>query len=103
MGALVAMMTTVSFYTLKGYTPTFGREVLHLTRVESLAVTFFVACASFVWLPLSGAVSDRLGRLPVLLTCTLLAVLTAYPAMTWLAAGPSFEKLLIVDLRLSVL
>ncbi|RAU47935.1 MULTISPECIES: tricarballylate/proton symporter TcuC [unclassified Pseudomonas] len=103
MGALVAMMTTVSFYTLNGYTPTFGREVLHLTRFESLAVTFFVACANFVWLPLGGAVSDRLGRLPVLLTCTLLAVLTAYPAMTWLAAGPSFEKLLIVELWLSVL
>lgn len=103
MGALVAMMTTVSFYTLNGYTPTFGREVLHLTRFESLAVTFFVACANFVWLPLGGAVSDRLGRMPVLLTCTLLAVLTAYPAMRWLAAAPSFEKLLIVELWLSVL
>lgn len=103
MGALVAMMTTVSFYTLNGYTPTFGREVLHLTRFESLAVTFFVACANFVWLPLGGAVSDRLGRLPVLLTCTLLAAFTAYPAMTWLVAGPTFEKLLIVELWLSVL
>lgn len=103
MGALVAVMTTVSFYTLNGYTPTFGREVLHLTRSESLAVTFFVACANFVWLPLGGAVTDRLGRLPVLLTCTSLAVFTAYPAMTWLVAGPTFEKLLIVELWLSVL
>jgi MFS family permease len=103
LGAFVAGMTTVSFYTLNGYTPTFGREVLHLTRLDSLLVTLFVACANFVWLPLGGAVSDRLGRLPVLLTCTMLAVLTAYPAMAWLVAAPSFAKLLLVELWLSVL
>lgn len=103
LGAFVAVMTTVSFYTLNGYTPTFGREVLHLTRLESLLVTFFVACANFVWLPLGGAVSDRLGRLPVLLTCTLLAVLTAYPTMAWLVVAPSFAKLLLVELWLSLL
>lgn len=103
LGALVALMTTVSFYTLNSYTPTFGREVLHLTRLESLLVTFFVACASFVALPLGGALSDRIGRVPILLTCSLLAALSAYPTMAWLVVAPSFAKLLLVELWLSML
>jgi len=96
-------MTTVSFYTLNSYTPTFGREVLHLTRLESLLVTFIVACSNFVTLPLSGALSDRIGRVPILLTCSLLAALTAYPTMAWLVAAPSFAKLLLVELWLAML
>ena len=102
-GALVAVMTTVSFYMLNAYTPTFGREVLHLTRLDSLLVTLVVAAANFIWLPLGGALSDRIGRMPILLACTGGAVLTAYPAMLWLVSDPSFIRLLIVELWLSVL
>jgi MFS family permease len=50
-----------------------------------------------------GAVSDRVGRRPILIVCTALAVLTAYPAMAWLAAAPSVPRLLAVELWLSAL
>ena len=103
LGAIVALMTTVSFYTLTSYTPTFGREVLHLTRLESLLVTLYVACVNFVALPLGGTLSDRIGRVPILLTCSLLAALTAYPTMAWLVVAPNFAKLLLVELWLAVL
>jgi MFS family permease len=42
-----------------------------------------------------------LGRKPLLIAFTLLALLTAYPAMLWLTAAPSFVRLLLVLLWLS--
>ncbi len=48
-----------------------------------------------------GALSDRVGRRPLLVSCTVLALLTAYPALLWLVANPSFSKLLIVELWFS--
>jgi MFS family permease len=48
-----------------------------------------------------GALSDRIGRRPLLFGCTLLMLFTAYPAMLWLARDPSFARLLTVELWLS--
>src|SRR4051794_3581151 len=40
-GMLLVAMTTVSFYLITVYTPTFGKTVLHLSTRDSLLVTFF--------------------------------------------------------------
>ncbi len=102
-GFLLVTMTTVSFYTITAYTPTFGREVLRLGGSAGLAVTLCVGLSNLLWLPVMGALSDRVGRRPILLACTAAALLTAYPAMAWLAASPSFARLLAVELWLSFL
>ncbi len=102
LGLVMVLMTTVSFYTITAYTPSFGR-LLRLPDGENLAVTAGVGLSNLVWLPLMGAVSDRIGRRPILIACTALAVLTAYPAMAWLAAAPSVPRLLAVELWLSAL
>jgi MHS family citrate/tricarballylate:H+ symporter-like MFS transporter len=52
-------------------------------------------------LPIGGAISDRVGRKPVLLTIAVLAFVTAYPALAWLVAAPTFAKMLAVDLLFS--
>jgi MFS transporter, MHS family, citrate/tricarballylate:H+ symporter len=102
-GTLLVVMTTVSFYLITVYTPTFGRSVLKLTSADSLIVTFAVGVSNLIWLPLWGAVSDRIGRKPVLLGFTILTILTAYPALSWLVAEPSFERMLAAELWLSFL
>ncbi|VTU27372.1 Proline porter II [Variovorax sp. PBL-H6] len=102
-GMLLVAMTTATFYLITVYTPTFGRTVLHLSAKDSLLVTLLVAVSNFFWLPVGGAVSDRIGRKPMLIAMSVLAVLTAYPAMSWLAAAPSFGRLLDVLLWLSFL
>jgi MFS transporter, MHS family, citrate/tricarballylate:H+ symporter len=102
-GMLLVVMTTVSFYLITVYTPTFGKNVLKLSEVDSLIVTFCVALSNLFWLPVMGAVSDRIGRRPVLMAFTLLTILTAYPAITWLVNGPTFQKMLMVELWLSFL
>jgi MHS family citrate/tricarballylate:H+ symporter-like MFS transporter len=100
-GMMMVVMTTVSFYLITVYTPTFGKNVLKLTASESLITTFCVGLSNFIWLPIMGAVSDKVGRRPVLVIFTLLAILTAYPVMTWLVANISFQNLLITELWLS--
>jgi metabolite-proton symporter len=100
-GVLLVTMTTVSFYTITAYTPTFGQKVLNLSAGDSLVVTLCVGLSNLLWLPVMGALSDRIGRRPILVACTGLALLTAYPVMAWLVAAPSFGALLAVQLWLS--
>lgn len=102
-GTLMVVMTTVSFYLITAYTPTFGKSVLHLSDMDSLIVTLCVGASNFFWLPVMGALSDRVGRRPLLLAATVLALLTAYPTLSWLVAEPSFARLLTVELWLSFL
>src|SRR6202047_2048950 len=100
-GTFMVTMTTVSFYMITAYTPTFGNSVLHLASIDSLIVTLCVGASNLFWLPIMGALSDRIGRPPLLLGCTILMLITAYPAMLWLVKEPSFARLLTVELWLS--
>jgi MFS family permease len=102
-GVMMVIMTTVSFYTITAYTPTFGKEVLKLSTMDGLVVTLCIGIANLFWLPVMGAVSDRIGRPPILIACTLIAIISAYPIMHWLVQDPSFERLLMVELWLSFL
>jgi len=100
-GTMMVTMTTVSFYMITAYTPTFGNTVLHLANLDSLIVTLCVGASNLFWLPVMGALSDRIGRRPILFVFTILMLVTAYPAMLWLVREPSFTRLLTVELWLS--
>jgi MFS family permease len=102
-GTLMVTMTTVSFYMITAYTPTFGTSVLHLSGADSLVVTLCVGASNLFWLPIMGALSDRIGRRPLLFACTILMLVSAYPAMLWLVREPSIARLLTVELWLSFL
>jgi MFS family permease len=103
LGMLLVTASTVSFYMITAYTPTFGSLVLHLASRDGLIVTLSVGLSNLFWIPVMGALSDRVGRRPLLLACTTLALLTSYPSLAWLTAAPSFSKLLEVELWLSFL
>src|SRR5256712_1038205 len=100
-GMLLSTMTTVCFYLITAYTPTYGREVLRLTNRESLLVTLFVGLSNFIWLPIGGAISDKVGRRPLLVFFTVATLITAYPAMSWLVSSPATIRLLLVELWFS--
>jgi len=102
-GVLLVIMTTVSFYLITVYTPSYGKTVLKLAEAEGLLITLCVGVSNFFWLPVMGALSDRVGRRPILTTFSVLTILTAYPALSWLVAAPSFDKMLLVELWLSFL
>jgi metabolite-proton symporter len=102
-GMALVVMTTVSFYLITAYTPTFGKNELHLSDLDSLLVTVCVGISNFIWLPVMGSLSDKIGRKPLLLAATILAIVTAYPSLSWLTSNPSFANLLMVELWLSFL
>ncbi|PAF48383.1 citrate-proton symporter [Helicobacter sp. 12S02634-8] len=101
LGSLFVMMTTVTFYFITAYTPTFANKVLHLSRLDSFIVTAIVGLSNLFWLPVAGALSDRIGRKPILIAITILNLITAYPAMYFLTHHISFANLVIVELWFS--
>ena len=100
-GSMLVAFTTTSFYMITAYTPTFGKSELKLGSSAVLAVTFAVGLANLFWLPVGGAISDRIGRFPMLFAMPVAALLAAYPLMLWLVAAPDFSRLLAVVLVLS--
>jgi len=102
-GTLMVTMSTVAFYLITAYTPTYGRSALRLTESDALIITLCVGMSNFIWLPVMGSLSDRLGRTPMLIAFTAAGILTAYPALAWMAANVSFSGLLAVELWLSFL
>ena len=100
-GMMLVAFTTTSFYMITAYTPTFGKAELKLAPNAVLGVTAAVGLANLLWLPVGGALSDRIGRFPMLFAMPIAALLTAYPLMSWLVDAPSFSRLLITVLVLS--
>jgi MFS family permease len=103
LGIMLVTANTVFYYMITAYTPTFGSSILHLAADKSLLVTMCVGASNFFWIPVMGAVSDRVGRFKLLVAPMALAILTAYPALTWLVHSPSFARLLAVELWFSFL
>ncbi|WP_426437737.1 MFS transporter [Bradyrhizobium genosp. P] len=101
LGMMIAVLTTTTFYFVTVYTPTFGKTVLKLSTQDALLVTLLVAVTNFIWNPVGGAVSDRVGRKPVLLSIACLSLVTAYPALHWLVSDPTFGKMLAVEMMFS--
>ncbi|PPV10738.1 MFS transporter [Xanthomonas axonopodis pv. vasculorum] len=100
-GSLMVALTTTAFYLITVYAPTFGKSVLKLSTGDALIVTLLVGISNFIWLPIGGALSDRFGRKPLLLTMAVVCIVTAYPVLALLAAAPSFAHMLQALLWLS--
>ncbi len=101
LGMMLSTMTTVCFYLITAYTPTFAGTELHLQSTSVQWVILCVGASNFLWLPVMGAASDRWGRKPILFAFTTLTILTAYPALAWLVSAPSIGRLLTVELWFS--
>ncbi len=80
-----------------------GGTVLMMSDKQSFLVTLCVGLSNLFWLPVMGALSDRVGRRPVLITFTVLTILTTYPVLHGLVGSPTFAHLLEVELWLSFL
>ena len=102
-GMLMVVTTTVMFYMITAFTPTFGKTVLMMDDKQSFLVTLCVGVSNLFWLPVMGALSDRVGRRPLMLIFTVLMIATAWPVLHWLVAAPSLSHLLMAELWLSFL
>ena len=88
---------SISFYVILLYMPTFATTQLHLPLDEALvAQSIGLGCLTFL-VPLFAALSDRIGRKPILLAALLPYLGLAYPLFAWVHANPSFTNLLIMQ------
>jgi MFS family permease len=91
---------TISFYVILIYIPTFARTQLHLPLDQAfLAQSIGLAC-EVVLIPICGALSDVVGRKPVMITALVLDLLVTYPLFSWVSASPSFSALLTMQIIL---
>ncbi|HEY4353931.1 MAG TPA: MFS transporter [Paraburkholderia sp.] len=100
---MLVTLTSIMFYLITAYTPTYGRAVLGLKPIDTFWVTIGVAITTFVMIPVMAAVSDKVGRKPMLLGSSLIIAIVAYPTMSWLVSAPSFGSLLAVEVGFAVL
>ncbi|WP_277182949.1 tricarballylate/proton symporter TcuC [Caballeronia sp. BR00000012568055] len=93
-------MATVTSQTITTYAPTFIKS-LNLGAPAGFVILFFGGLSVLIWLPIMAKVADRVNRRSMLITVTLLAAVTAYPLMAWLAAEPSVFKFAVAELWFS--
>ncbi|MGG5823598.1 MFS transporter [Falsiroseomonas sp. HW251] len=94
---------TVSYYVFLNYMPTFTRTQVGLSSQESLWANTIGLVALVVLIPLTGLLSDRFGRKPLLLaSCGFFAVMT-WPLMSlMLAHHAEFAMVVLIQLLFGV-
>jgi MHS family proline/betaine transporter-like MFS transporter len=89
---------TVAFYILLSYMPTFTKQHAGVSASQALLANTIGVLVLMVLIPPFGALSDRIGRNPLLLaSCAFFAVLTA--PLFWVILGqPGFGVLVLIQI-----
>ncbi|HSU22087.1 MAG TPA: MFS transporter [Variovorax sp.] len=100
MGLVVTL--TVSIYITFTYLTTFSTVTLKLPLRDTFLVQMTSAAFMIVLMPLWGALSDRVGRRPLMIGSLIGYLLVLYPAYAWLTSEPSIMRLLVAQLSICV-
>ncbi|HVY18334.1 MAG TPA: MFS transporter [Rhodopila sp.] len=96
------ILWTVAFYVFLTYMPTYTRTQLNLTAAQALWASTASLLALVVLIPIMGALSDRLGRKPLLLTSCALCFILPIPAFYVLTQGASFPVVVLIQIVFSL-
>jgi len=84
-------------YVFLVFLPSFASQTLKIDLSRALWSTALAGTLYLVLTPVVGHYSDRIGRKPMLLACSVLAFFMAYPLFMFLVTYPNFWGLLIVQ------
>jgi MFS transporter, MHS family, proline/betaine transporter len=79
----------VGFYTVLSYLPSYLKTVSKLNEATVFSITSVTLIAHIIALPIWGAISDRVGRRPIILIASILLVLLTYPVFLMIAHSGS--------------
>jgi MHS family proline/betaine transporter-like MFS transporter len=97
------VLWTVSYYIFLNYMPTFTARYANLTEAQALWSNTAGLLVLVGVIPLWGAVSDRVGRRPLLLACAAAFVVLPYPVATFLVTGPPFAAILSLQVVMATI
>ena len=92
----LTMGGTAAFYTFSTYMPTFLNNTVKMPREQANLLSFITLFAFAAMQPVLGAISDRVGRKPVLLWFGIMGTLCTYWIMTEMAATRDFTHVLLL-------
>ncbi len=96
------ILWTVSYYTFLTYMPTYTRTQLKLSAAQSLWASTVSLLALVVLVPIMGALSDRIGRKPLLLASCAACFVIPIPAFWVLTHASGFWVVVLVQLVFAV-
>jgi MFS family permease len=102
-GVVTTIGGTAANYIVLFYLSTYAIRILHLPMSSALWAAWTAAAVTVVCSPFAGALSDRVGRKPVLLVSRVLLIAAVYPAFIAINASPTVPVLLAVVAALAVL
>ncbi|WP_213306950.1 MFS transporter [Paraburkholderia sacchari] len=94
----MTIIGTASFYVMLVNMPTFAHKEFGLPLDKVFTVQMLAVGLMTLMVPVSAALSDRIGRKPVLIGSMMALLLTIYPTFSWFAAAPSVSRLLAMQL-----
>jgi len=97
------VLWTVSYYILLDYMPVFLRTELHISRRAALWSNSAGLLVLIVTMPLMGALSDRIGRKPLLLSSCIAFAVLSYPLLRWMTSGVPLEAVVGVQILFALL
>ena len=84
-------------YVFLVFLPSFASQTLKIDLSYALWSTTLAGLIYLVLTPIVGHYSDYIGRKPMMLACSVLAFIMAYPLFLFLQTHPSFLGLLVVQ------
>jgi len=95
---LLTVCGTTAYYGVLLYMPTWAKAQLGLPLEDAFRAQVIALVALIAIIPAAGALSDRIGRRPLLMFAALLYFTLPLPLFEWALAAPSFDRLLVVQL-----
>jgi MHS family proline/betaine transporter-like MFS transporter len=94
---------TVGYYIFLAYMPTFTRDHAGLSGAQALWANTIGLIAMVISVPFWGALSDRIGRKPVLLASTILVAILAWPLFHLITVVRGWPLIALVQIVFGVL
>jgi MFS transporter, MHS family, proline/betaine transporter len=96
------VLNAVGFYLLFVYVVTYLHQVVHVEAARALDINTINMLVLLLLIPAAGALSDRVGRKPLLVASALGTLVLAWP-LFWMMHHPSFGIILLGQMGFAVL
>jgi MHS family proline/betaine transporter-like MFS transporter len=97
------ILWTVTSYAMLSFMPTFTQKFAGLSRVEALWSSTAGIVMLVIAIPVMGWLSDRIGRRPMLLTCSIGFIVLSYPIFWLIVRSSRLAVILPLQVAISVL